>query len=155
MSISFIIVSQAAGWLGDRFGARTVMTGGLACMGSGLLLLTGVSATPDYVLIQTAFVVIGVGLGLNTAPVNAVAVAAVPSARAGTASGLVNTLRMTGATLGIAILGAIYAVYAQAGSVESTMTGLRLAYLGGAIVELSGALIAFLFIRADALERRA
>jgi hypothetical protein len=34
------------------------------------------------------------------------------------------------------------------------VTGLRLAYLGGAAVELTGALIAFAFIRADSMEQR-
>ncbi|MBS0534148.1 MAG: MFS transporter [Proteobacteria bacterium] len=151
MSVSFIIVSQAAGRLGSRFGARAVMTAGLACMGCGLLLLTQVTAIPNLWLIEAALLIIGVGLGLNTAPVNAVAVASVPRHRAGTASGLVNTLRMTGATLGIAVLGAIYAVHAQAGAPEQTIAGLRMAYLGGAAVELAGAAVVFVFISADAL----
>jgi EmrB/QacA subfamily drug resistance transporter len=155
MSVSFIIVSQAAGKLGGLFGARWVMSAGLGCMGGGLLLLTQVTAVPDLRLVEAALLIIGIGLGLNTAPVNAVAVAAVPRHRAGTASGLVNTLRMIGATLGIAVLGAIYAVYAHTGSPEHTITGLRLAYLGGAAVELSGAVVAFLFIGADALDRKA
>ena len=56
--------------------------------------------------------VVGVGLGLNTSPVNAVAVATVPQARSGTASGLLNTARMIGATMGIAILGSLFAAFA-------------------------------------------
>jgi hypothetical protein len=35
------------------------------------------------------------------------------------------------------------------------ISGLRLAYLGGAIVELTGALIALAFIRDDAIEQKA
>src|SRR5262249_13191776 len=115
MSISFIIVSQASGKLGEWFGAQLLMTAGLCCMGSGLLLLTLVSTAPNWLLIEGALTVIGVGLGLNTAPVNAVAVASVSADRSGTASGLVNTARMIGATLGIAVLGAVYAVYAKSG----------------------------------------
>jgi hypothetical protein len=34
------------------------------------------------------------------------------------------------------------------------LNGLRLAYLGGALVELAGAAIAFAFIRADSMEQR-
>lgn len=150
MSIVFIIVSQSSGILTRYFGARLLMTAGLACMGSGLLLLAMVGETPNLVLIETAMLIIGVGLGLNTAPVNAVAVAAVDVGRSGTASGLVNTARMIGATMGIAILGAIYAVYAGQGSTQSAITGLRLAYLGGALVEFTGALIAAVYIRTGA-----
>ena len=50
-------------------------------MGIGLLLLTQVSTKPDMALIAAALFVIGVGLGLNTGPVNAVAVASLPPAR--------------------------------------------------------------------------
>jgi MFS transporter, DHA2 family, methylenomycin A resistance protein len=122
-------------------------------MGIGLLLLTQVSTKPDMALIAAALFVIGVGLGLNTGPVNAVAVASLPPARSGTASGLV-TSRMIGATLGVAVLGAMFAVRAGAGSPEAVVSGLRLAYFGGAAVEIAGALIALAFIRSDSLEQK-
>src|SRR5262249_47902832 len=108
MSLTFVAVSQYSGALAKRLRPRVMMTSGLAAMGTGLLLLTQISTTPNMALIQTALVIIGVGLGLNTGPVNAVAVASLPPARSGTASGLVNTARMVGATLGIAVLGAMF-----------------------------------------------
>jgi EmrB/QacA subfamily drug resistance transporter len=152
-SVTFFAVSQINGWLSYRLGARVLMTGGLACMGSGLVMLAFVSTTPDLVLVETAMLIIGAGLGLNTAPVNAVAVASVPAARSGTASGLINTARMIGATLGVAVLGAIYAIK-QGGSPQEAQSGLRLAYLVGGCVELAGAAIALLFIRADSMEQK-
>jgi DHA2 family methylenomycin A resistance protein-like MFS transporter len=155
LSVTFVIVSQYSGALVKRFGARAMMTAGMAAMGGGLLLLTGVSATPNMVLIETALLIIGAGLGLNTGPVNTVAVASVPLARSGTASGLVNTSRMVGATLGVAVLGSLFAVHAGDSRPEATVSGLRLAYLGGAVVELTGALIALAFIRDDAIEQKA
>jgi len=154
MSLTFVAVSQYSGALAKRFGPRVMMTAGLAAMGTGLLLLTQISTTPNMALIQTALVIIGVGLGLNTGPVNAVAVASLPPARSGTASGLVNTARMVGATLGIAVLGAMFAVHAGANSPQAMVTGLRLAYLGGGLVELTGAAIALALIRRDSMEQR-
>jgi EmrB/QacA subfamily drug resistance transporter len=154
LSLTFVIVSHYSGALAKRFGPRAMMTAGLGAMGAGLLLLTFVSTSPNMLLIETALTVIGVGLGLNTGPVNAVAVASLPPARSGTASGLVNTARMVGATLGIAVLGALFAVHAGESSPEAMVTGLRLAYLGGGLVELSGAAIAFAFIRRDSMEQR-
>jgi MFS transporter, DHA2 family, methylenomycin A resistance protein len=106
------------------------------------------------VFIEAALLVIGAGLGLNTGPVNAVAVASLPPARSGTASGLINTARMIGATLGIAVLGAVFAARAAERTAEAMMHGLRLAYLGGALVELAGALVALAFIRRDSMEQR-
>jgi hypothetical protein len=98
--------------------------------------------------------VVGVGLGLNTGPVNAVAVASVPVARSGTASGLLNTTRMVGATLGIAVLGAIFSVYAAEQTTEAALIGLRLAFIGGAVAELIGVAIALFFTRADSAAAR-
>jgi MFS transporter, DHA2 family, methylenomycin A resistance protein len=154
LSVTFVIVSQYSGALVKRFGPRAMMTAGMAAMGVGLLLLAGVSTTPNMVLIETALLIIGAGLGLNTGPVNTVAVASVPPARSGTASGLVNTSRMVGATLGVAVLGSLFAVHAGDSRPEAMVSGLRLAYLGGAVVELTGALIALAFIRGDAIRQK-
>jgi EmrB/QacA subfamily drug resistance transporter len=152
ISLTFVAVSQGSGALMNRFGARAMLAGGMSCMGSGLVLLAAVAtAQPNLWLVQAALIVIGVGLGLNTAPVNAVAVAAVGAARSGTASGLINTTRMIGATMGIAVLGAIYASHAQTGTQDGMLSGLRLAYLGGAVAELGGAVIAMLFTHRDSM----
>jgi MFS transporter, DHA2 family, methylenomycin A resistance protein len=155
LSVTFVIISQYSGALVKRFGPRAMMTAGMAAMGGGLLLLTAVSAMPNMLLIETALLIIGAGLGLNTGPVNTVAVASVPPARSGTASGLVNTSRMVGATLGVAVLGSLFAVHAGDNRPEAMISGLRLAYLGGAIVELTGALIALMFIHDDAIKQKA
>jgi DHA2 family methylenomycin A resistance protein-like MFS transporter len=154
LSVTFVIVSHYSGALAKRFGARAMMTAGMGAMGAGLLLLTLVSPTPAMALITVALFVIGAGLGLNTGPVNAVAVASLPPARSGTASGLINTARMIGATLGIAVLGAAFAVQSAGQTAEAMVSGLRVAYLGGALVELAGALIAITFIRDDSMEQR-
>ncbi len=98
---------------------------------------------------EAALLIIGCGLGLNTGPVHAVAVANAPAARSGTASGLVNTARMLGATLGVAVLGALFAMLGK-GNVAG---GLAPAYVGGGVVEALGAMTAFLFIRRDSLRR--
>jgi len=155
LSVTFVIVSQYSGALVKRFGPRAMMTAGMAAMGFGLLLLAGVSTKPNMVLIEVALLIIGAGLGLNTGPVNTVAVASVPPARSGTASGLINTSRMVGATLGVAVLGSLFAIHAGDNQPEAMISGLRLAYLGGAVVELTGALIALVFIRGDAIKQKA
>jgi EmrB/QacA subfamily drug resistance transporter len=155
VSLVFVVVSQYSGTLMHRFGARAMLVGGMAFMGCGLLALSFLTTDGSMLAIQAALIVIGAGLGLNTGPVNAVAVAAVPPARSGTASGLLNTARMVGATMGVAGLGAIYAAWAHAGTPAGILEGLRWALLGGAGGELTGAVIAFVFTRANSMERRA
>jgi len=153
MPVSFFIVSQYAGHLNNRFGPRVVMTAGMTCMGVGALLLALIDENTSLLPIELALAVVGVGLGLNTAPVNGVAVAALPPERSGTASGVLNTSRMVGATLGVAILGAIFAGHAGQNATAGSdfVSGLRAALTGSGIAELIGAVIALAFIRSNSL----
>jgi len=150
MSVTFVIVSQLSGKIANAYGPRLPMTLGMAMMGIGLFMLALVPLGGGLLLIEAALLVIGCGLGLNTAPVNAVAVANVSAARSGTASGLLNTARMVGATLGVAVLGAIFAVFAG-GSGGDVGSGLPPAFIVGGIGEMLGAAAAFAFIRRDSL----
>jgi len=152
MSVTFVIVSQLSGKIANAYGPRLPMTLGMAMMGLGLFMLALIPLDHSLLLIEAALLVIGCGLGLNTAPVNGVAVANVAAARSGTASGLVNTARMVGATLGVAVLGAIFATVAG-GSPDAShvIAGLPAAFIVGGIGEMLGAAAAFTFIRRDSL----
>lgn len=150
MSVAFVIVSQYSGKIANEFGPRVPMTTGMTLMGIGLLMLALVPIQHSLGLIESALLIIGCGLGLNTGPVNSVSVANVPKSRAGTASGLLNTARMVGATLGVAVLGALFAVFSQ--SESGIAAGLPPAFIGGAAVELLGAAIAVAFIRRDSIQ---
>ena len=83
-----------------------------------------------------------------------VAVANVPAARSGTASGLVNTARMVGATLGVAVLGAIFATVRrrQPATPVTSSPACRPPIIGGGIGEMLGAVAAFVFIRRSSLQ---
>jgi len=155
MPLSFVIVSQFAGHLINRFGPRLVMTIGMAAMGTCGLMLAAITSGTGLTYIALALSIGGVGLGLNTAPVNGVAVAAVPPARSGTASGMLNTARMVGATLGVAILGSIFAAHAGQHAVmgQGFLAGLRAAMAGSGSAEWLGALIAFAFIRRNSMQQ--
>ena len=152
MSVTFVIVSQLSGKIANAYGPRLPMTLGMAMMGLGLFMLALIPLDNSLLLVEAALLVIGCGLGLNTAPVNGVAVANVAAARSGTASGLVNTARMVGATLGVAVLGAIFATVAG-GSPDAShvIAGLPAAFIVGGIGEMLGAAAAFTFIRRDSL----
>ena len=128
------------------------MTAGMAMMGAGLFMLTLIPLNDSIFLVEAAMLVIGCGPGLNAGPVNAVAVANVPAARSGAASGLVNTARMIGATLGVAVLGAVFAMFAGGvGEGSPIVAGLAPAYVGGGIGEMLGAAATFALIRRDSL----
>jgi len=102
LSVTFVAVSQLNGPIMRAVGPRATMAAGMAAMGIGALLCGLLAAGTSYWPVAAALAVVGLGLGLNTAPVNNVAVQSAPRERSGTASGLLNTARMAGATLGIA-----------------------------------------------------
>jgi EmrB/QacA subfamily drug resistance transporter len=147
LSVVFVAVSQASGRIVHALGFRATMTAGMAAMGVGELLCGVAGAHTPYAFVAAALVVVGAGLGLNTAPVNNVALAHASVERSGTASGLLNTARMVGATLGVAILGTVFAHFAgQSGAAEHFPDGLRAALGLGGVMELAGAVIAACFV---------
>jgi MFS transporter, DHA2 family, methylenomycin A resistance protein len=159
MSVAFFFIARKSGKLAVRFGPRAVMAGGTAAMGVGLLILSAVSLewspASNLVLVEIGFLVAGIGLGLNAGPVVSAAVSAAPESHAGTASGIVNTARIVGATLGVAVLGAVYASKAGQTSTDAAgiVEGFRYAMWGAAASELLGTVVALFFIRDDALRR--
>jgi DHA2 family methylenomycin A resistance protein-like MFS transporter len=157
MSVTFVVVSQMSGRTANALGPRIPMSLGMAMMSAGLLMLALLPFADSLSLIEGALLIIGCGLGLNTGPLNAVAVAAVPVTRSGIASGLLNTARMIGATLGVAVLGAVFATFAgsaEFGEGGRMIAGLAPAFIAGAIGEMLGAVAALLFIPSAALDRQ-
>jgi hypothetical protein len=60
---------------------------------------------------------------------------------------------MVGATLGVAVLGAVFEMFA--GDSSRMVAGLTPALIGGGLAEMIGAIVAFRFIRHDSLRQRA
>lgn len=148
MALAFALVSQQSGKLAVRFGARAMMVAGTAAMGAGTAMLAATTLQTDLVVILLALAVTGVGLGLNTGPLLSVAVECAPGALAGTAASVVNTARMIGATLGVALLGSLFA--ARAGLMpddpRAIVEGLQVALAGAAMSQFAGTLLAAMFI---------
>lgn len=136
VSVVFFVVSTQSGRLMKRLGARAMTAGGTALIGLGLLVLSATQGGERLILAESGFFISGVGMGLNTGPLLSIAVGAATPARAGTASALINVARMTGATLGVALLGTIFAVR------HGGAAGLEAAMLTGGLVQLSGAAVA-------------
>src|SRR5262249_30322435 len=148
-----VLVAQVSGFIAVRFGARLAMTAGMAAMGLGQLALALVSGDTSLIWIGLAFVIIGIGLRLNTGPALPVAASSAPTDHARAAARIVSRARIVGATLGVAVLGALFASRAGQNPTDgaAVAAGLFPALIGGAIVEGLGALVAFLVIAPDAI----
>jgi MFS family permease len=113
-----------------RVGPRVPLLIGLPCAAAGLVLLATAGAHTGYVpLIVGAFLLIGLGASMSFMPLLVIAMARVPAADAGLASGITNTSLQISAAIGVAVLGSLSedrtATLSAAG--EST----RRALLGG------------------------
>jgi len=141
MSLAFFLVSTQSGKLAQRFGARLMTAGGTALIGVGLVIVATTHAGGPMLLAQAGLLAAGIGMGLNTGPLFGIAVGSVGRERSGTASALINVARMTGATLGVALLGTMFGVLGGGSA------GLCAAMLIGGIVQICGAVAAFVSIR--------
>ncbi|WP_175866236.1 MFS transporter [Burkholderia contaminans] len=133
MALVFVVVSPCSGPLSERVGTRTTTAGGVAVIASGLVVIGASAGSPGLIGAEIGLALTGLGMGIATGPLMTVAVGAVDAARSGTASALVNVARMSGATLGIAVLGTLFAV------THGGTAGLRAAMFAGAVIQLIGA----------------
>jgi len=140
-ALVFFLVSPRSGHMAQRIGMRAMTAGGTAVIGGGLLVLATTQAGQPFVVAEIGLGLTGIGMGLNTGPLMSVAVEAVSAARSGTASAMINVARMSGATLGVAFLGAAFALW------HGDAAGLRAAMLIGGMVQLAGAFVAWMSIR--------
>lgn len=135
MAISFIAISPFSGAISERLGKKNAISAGLALMGLGNLLLGAAFLANWFIAEEIGLLLTGVGMGMATGPLTAVAVSTVTSDRAGTASALINVARMVGATIGVAILGAVFAFLGEA------ETAFIIAMSAGGSVQLLGSFI--------------
>ena len=95
-------------WLVDRFGPRRPLIAGLPFAAAGLALLATAGVHTAYVpTLVAAFLLIGLGAGMCFMPLLVIAMAQVPAADAGLASGIINTSLQVSAAIGVAVLGTL------------------------------------------------
>lgn len=107
-----VIVGAAplAGILSDRYPAGILGGIGLATLTVGLLLLATLGAHPSAVDIAWRMALCGAGFGMFQSPNNRQMLASAPRERSGGASGMLGTARLTGQTLGAALVALIFGV---------------------------------------------
>ena len=102
--------AQVTSRLVPRFGPRPLIVLGVLVAAGGLAWLTFI--TPDSTFLAdllVPYVLIGTGMGLAVTPIAVAGTAGVPREQAGLASGLLNTSRTVGASLGLAVLATLAA----------------------------------------------
>jgi predicted MFS family arabinose efflux permease len=149
MTGAIIVSSTVAGRLSARIGPGRILAVGMAVIGLGMLLLTRISADGSYVSdVLVPGVITTTGIGLAFVPTTITAMAGVDRTDAGLASGLVNTSRQVGGSIGLAVLATLATQHTQdvahggAVTAAALTEGFQRAFLVGGLFALAGAVIA-------------
>jgi EmrB/QacA subfamily drug resistance transporter len=101
-----------AGRLAPRLGPRNVLVAGALCAAGGLFWLSFIQAGDSYWSgVSGGGILATFGMGLAFTPIALSATGGVPREDAGVASGLVNSSRQIGASLGLAVLSTVAATH--------------------------------------------
>src|SRR5262245_11760970 len=110
VALSIAVASVVGATLAPRIGTKIVVTTGLVLFGSAFLWIsTAAVATPYWSVIVPQMVMMGLGMGLISTPATESILLVLPPARAGVGSAVNDATRELGGTLGVAVVGSIFA----------------------------------------------
>ena len=110
VALSVGIGSVAGTQLAVRLGTKLIVTLGLVAMaGFYLWAAATTSVTLGYDIIAVQMVLYGLGMGLTSAPATESIMGAVSRRQAGVGSAVNDSTRLLGGTLGVAVIGSVYA----------------------------------------------
>ena len=110
VALSVGVGSVAGTQLAVRAGTKLIVTIGLVAMAAfyGWVAAT-TSATLSYGIIAVQMVLYGLGMGLTSAPATESIMGAITRRKAGVGSAVNDSTRLIGGTLGVAVIGSVYA----------------------------------------------
>lgn len=155
MTLSIFAASSLAPRLVARFGPRWVITAGMLTATVGMVLLTGVAPGGTYLgTVLAGGLLSALGMGFSLVPSTIVAMRGVAGSQSGLGSGLLNTSRLMGGALGLAVLSTLAATQTRSelgvSATRALTDGFDLAFAVGALFCLAGAAVAALLLRPHA-----
>jgi EmrB/QacA subfamily drug resistance transporter len=107
LSLPTIFLSPLGGRLSDRVGRRAPVVVGACLISFGVLPFLAIDPTWSWPHYLFPLILVGAGLGLSMAPVQATAIETAPSSQSGQAAGLFSTMRYLGSILGSSVMAAV------------------------------------------------
>ncbi|MGI5449654.1 MFS transporter [Streptomyces sp. CA-243310] len=153
MAAMAFLCAPVSGRLLARSGPRLPLVIAGVTMAASGLLFAAFSAETSTPMMFAGYVLFGLGFGMVNVPITNAAVSGMPRAQAGVAAAVASTSRQTGATLGVAVIGAVLAAGTSGGAsfVEATRPAWWIITLCGASVLAVGLLTTGPWARATAL----
>jgi EmrB/QacA subfamily drug resistance transporter len=107
MALCVAVFAAIAPRVEARAGAHRTVAAGMAFMVVGLILFARLGLSTTYAQLLPGFMLFGAGAGLMNVPLTNAVMQAVPQARAGVASALLNASREVAGLLGVTVIGAV------------------------------------------------
>ena len=160
MTVLIILVAPIAGKLSDRVGSRWLMGAGMGILGVSLLLYQRIGLHTGFWSLLPQLLLGGVGMALTMSPMTSAAMGSVPIDKAGVGSGVLNSFRQVGGSLGIALMGAILLSYQHPTRLKQVaaqqfVDGLHAALLVSAVIAFAAAAVAIVLVRTKPAVERA
>jgi len=152
MTVLIIVIAPIAGRMSDRIGSRWLMGAGMTIVGISLLLYQRAGVGSDYWTLLPAMILGGAGMAMTMSPMTAAAMGSVPVDKAGVGSGVLNSFRQVGGSLGIALMGAILASYIHHPKTSPLaaydyVNGMHAALAVSAAISFAAAIVAVVTVR--------
>jgi DHA2 family multidrug resistance protein-like MFS transporter len=142
-----VIVAPIAGRLSDRYPAGILGSLGLLAMTAGLLSLLFMPAAPSYPEVAWRMLLSGLGFGFFQSPNNRLLVSSAPAERSGAGSGMLATARLSGQTIGSALVALSFGLTGARAGIE-VAHGTTLALGVGATFAFTAMVVSALRLRA-------
>ena len=124
VAISIAIASVLGANLAARLGTRVIVSFGLFLFGGAFLWISRSPENIPYGVIVAQMVAMGTGLGLTSTPATESILSVLAPAQAGVGSAVNDATREAGGTLGVAIVGSVYASLYTASLAHSALAHL-------------------------------
>ncbi len=152
MALGVVVGAQLAGRGTMRFGAGPLLALGMAMISAGMFLFARAPANATFwVDVFPASLLPALGIGLAFVPVTIAAMAGSAPQESGLASGLVNTSRQVGGSLGLAVLATVAtertaSLIGHVNLNEALTSGFHHAFLLGGAIAALGAVTSAVFL---------
>jgi EmrB/QacA subfamily drug resistance transporter len=138
-SVPLVVMSPVGGRLVSRFGSQDLMAVGMLLIGTGMVFFVLIDADSGIGLTLIGLVIAGFGQGFAYNISNTAGMESMPDEKAGIASGVLQTARLMGIVIGLALSGSLFsslenrellsqvrdhgATQAEAGDVRGLLSG--------------------------------
>jgi len=96
--------SPISGWFSDKISAKVPIIAGVGLLAFSFFLNSHLSFLTEHSYIMTSLYIRGLGLGLVFTPLSTLSLLTIPREKMAQASGIMNTVRQIGGSLGVALL---------------------------------------------------